>query len=232
MIAQTRPSSRLGFRVIAALAAALGLSCMYLSCAGAPAAKPAKAAEAAKPVEAAASKLPIKDQGPGAQMDYYVATRAQAFALRDQGKGGQALDLANAALELFPDASDLWWVKVSAYRQLSHPDKALAIVERLIKENDFSLRDHSHEIGDLYGFDLNDPQTAIEWYTKQIKRDPVNSGWSYHHRGVAWLRLDEYAKARTDLTKAQAIGQAQNDPNLQSSARDNLKQVDQKEAGK
>jgi tetratricopeptide (TPR) repeat protein len=207
---------------------------MLPSCAGAPAAKPTAkpAVEAAKPREAAAAKVPIKDQGPGAQMDYYVATRAQAFSLRDQGKGGQALDLANAALELFPDASDLWWVKVSAYRQLSHPDKALAIVERLIAEGDLSLRDHFHEIGDLYGFDLNDPKTSIEWYGKQIQRDPVNSGWSYHHRGVAWLRLGDYAKARTDLTRAQAIAEAQKDGNLQNSARDNLKQVDQKEAAK
>jgi tetratricopeptide (TPR) repeat protein len=191
-----------------------------------------KGANSVPAADAKASTVAAKEKSPGEILDAYIQIRSKAFAARDQGRGGDGLDLANSALELFPDSSDILWVKVWAYRQLGSPEKARSLAERLIKDGDLGLRDHYHDLGDMYSFDLNDPKTGIEWYGKQISRDPENSGWSYHQRGYHFMVLGEYVKARADLGKAQAIASYQNDQNLLNSAKDNLKQLDAKEAGK
>lgn len=185
---------------------------------------------AAPPAKDAASAG--SSTSPGSRLDTYLDLKAKAFSARDTGQSGAALDLATAALALYPDASELQWVRFWSYQQLGYPVKAGAILEQLIKDQDYTLRNHYHEIGDFHAWQRKDARAAIEWYTKMIDLEPDQAGWSYHHRGSQWLQLGETARARADMEAAKAIADFHHDTDMQSSIDDYLKRITEQEARK
>lgn len=140
------------------------------------------------------------EMSPGQKLSAYLGLKAKANTALHQGSDpGATLDLANEALVLVPDSSEMMWLRFVVYGRLDHVNKAHGLMEKLLEAKDVNLRDQYHSLGDFYGFSLGDYRMAIEWYSRQIALDPVFSGWTYCQRGNAYMQLMENAKARLDL---------------------------------
>ncbi len=169
----------------------------------------------------------VEEMSPGQKLSTYLELKGKANTSLHQGNDpGAALDLANEALILVPDSSEMMWLRFEAYKRLDHVDKARGVMEKLLEAKDVNLRDQYHSLGDFYGFSLGDYDTAIEWYSKQIALDPGFSGWTYCQRGNAYMQLKEYAKARLDYDRALFVGGIFKDGNLMNAVKDNLSRLD------
>jgi len=173
------------------------------------------------------AKASIGEMSPGQKLSKYLELKEKANnALHKVNDPGAALDLANEALVLVPDSSEMKWLRFEAYRRLDHVDKARGVMEKLLEAKDVNLRDQYHSLGDFYGFSLGDYKTAIEWYSQQIALDPGFSGWAYCQRGNAYMQLKEYAKARLDFDRALFVGGIFKDGNLTNAVKDYLSRLD------
>lgn len=93
----------------------------------------------------------------------------------------------------------------NAYKQKGNLDRAIQDYDRSL-ELDPSDADTYYNRANAYR-DKGDLNRAIQDYGKAIemKKDP-SVGYVYSSRGIAWLRLSEWGKARSDLADARRTG--------------------------
>ncbi len=114
------------------------------------------------------------------------------------------------AIELYKTAINLDERNVEAryglaYFLQEHNDYETAI--NMYKDLIVKIGDYApgyHNIGYIYLFYKNDPQTAVTWFTKAIQAD-IEMRNAYYHRGYAFEKLGDKGSALLDYQKASRI---------------------------
>lgn len=111
-----------------------------------------------------------------------------------------AIDYYNNAIQVNPGMVEAHYALGYYLQEHNNPDGALKVYNDLLMfdpQNAPTL----HNIGYIYLFDKNDPDAAINWFTKALDADSriVNG---YYHRGLAYETKKDYVLARKDYEQA------------------------------
>ena len=151
---------------------------------------------------------------PNSDITYY--NRGNAYG--DIDDYDRAIKDYTKAVELNPNFASAYINRGNAYSNKGDFDQAIEDYTKVI-ELDFNPADAYNNRGVVY-VKRDDVIRAIEDYTKAIELNP-NRDISYYNRGVVWLHLQEWEKAKTDLTAARKKGM-----DIIASFRDGYKNVE------
>jgi tetratricopeptide (TPR) repeat protein len=133
--------------------------------------------------------------------EYYVNRGAANAKL---GNLPNALSDLTKGLELDPTWKVGYLNRSIVYNQQGQYDLALGDLDKYLKY-DPKNADIWYEGGRCHRA-LNNPTKAIEYYSRAIQFNP-NSGLYYLERGKTYIALGQQAAGKTDLTKAQQLGE-------------------------
>jgi tetratricopeptide (TPR) repeat protein len=128
----------------------------------------------------------------------YIA-KALGHALALKQAYPEAIITLSQAIELKPDAWDLWWHRGRAFMALGEMDKALADFSRSVQLKPEQVRpfiDRSIAYWNLHKY-----EKALADATKATELDPKD-GWAWYNRGLAHSELEQYDQAVTNFSKA------------------------------
>ncbi len=134
--------------------------------------------------------------------DFAEAYYNRGNAYDSKGDLDRAIQDYDKALELKPDLAEVYYNRGSAYGDKGDLDRAIQDYDKALElEPDAEAY---YNRGIAYG-DKGDPDRAIQDYDKALELEPDDAD-AYYHRGVAWLCLKSWEKARADLTSAGGMG--------------------------
>ncbi len=122
-----------------------------------------------------------------------------------------AYDYFNSAIEIRPDFIEAHYDKAMYCQENGMPDEALDEYEKIIAI-DPKFESAWHNKGYVYLVYKQDFKLAIEYFTKAIDIKPTYVG-AYHNRALAWLKMGDIQRAKSDFNAALAI-----DPQYDKSA--------------
>ena len=154
--------------------------------------------------------------------EYYRAIKqyTQALELDSQlsaaynNRGNSYYETGNSELAIrdFDQALAIDPFHAAAYSNRGNAYKHKGDLGRAIRDYDRSLEldpvdaDTYYNRANAYR-DKGDLVRAIQDYSKAIEMNKgLSVGYAYYSRGIAWLRLTEWERARSDLTDARHIG--------------------------
>jgi serine/threonine-protein kinase len=111
-----------------------------------------------------------------------------------------ALEHYNQALAMKDDEAWFFAARANAYFLLGDYEMGLADLERA-SEIEPEQRDFFTQAGDIFLHDVNDPERALEYYTRAVERTP-DDGWVYADRAAALDALGDSGAALADLERA------------------------------
>jgi tetratricopeptide (TPR) repeat protein len=122
-----------------------------------------------------------------------------------------AYDYFNSAIEIRPDFIEGHYDKAMFCQENDMVDEALEEYEKIIAI-DPKFESAWHNKGYVYLIYKENYKLAIEFFTKAINIKPTYVG-AYHNRALAWLKLGDIQRAKSDFNAALAI-----DPQYDKSA--------------
>ena len=121
----------------------------------------------------------------------------------EKGDYDRAIEDYNTAIKINPTFDIAYVNRGNVYGNKSDYDRAIEDYNTAIKINPNSANAHNNR-GVAYG-EKDDADYAIENYNKAIELDPSHN-IAYYNRGIVWLHLQEWDKAKSDLTTAKRLG--------------------------
>ena len=113
---------------------------------------------------------------------------------------GMALEHYNQALALKEDDAWFYDARANIYAELGDYDMALADLERAA-ELEPEQRDFFTRAGDMFLYEAEDPQRALDSYNMAVERAP-DDGWAYADRAAAYEAMGDIGAALDDLNHA------------------------------
>lgn len=108
-------------------------------------------------------------------------------------------------LELDPHHADAYSNRGNAYKHKRDPVRAIQDYNRSLELDPRSAETYYNR-GNAHT-DLGDPGRAVQDYTKVLElSDGDTALYARYSRGIAWLRLGEWEKARSDLAITENVG--------------------------
>ena len=129
--------------------------------------------------------------------DYTSAYINRGVTYRDKGDFDRAIEDWNTAIQSNPNLAEAFNNRGIAYRDKGDFDRAIADLNKSIELNPNYAGAYNNR-GVTYS-NKGDVNCAIEDYNKAIA---LKSNSAYYNRGMAWLRLREWKKAKLDLMNA------------------------------
>ncbi len=121
----------------------------------------------------------------------------------EKGDYDRAIEDYTEVIELKPDLANAYINRGNVYSDIGDYDRAIKDHTKAIELNPNSANAYNNR-GVAYG-EKDDADCAIENYTKAIELNP-NHDIAYYNRGIVWLQLQEWNKAKADLTTAKRLG--------------------------
>jgi serine/threonine-protein kinase len=113
---------------------------------------------------------------------------------------GMAVEHYNQALAMKDDDAWFYDARADAYFLLGDYEQGLADLERA-SQLEPEQRDFFTQAGDMFLHEVEDPERALEYYTRAVERSP-DEGWVYADRAAAHEALENYGAALADLDRA------------------------------
>ena len=113
---------------------------------------------------------------------------------------GMAIEHYNQAVKLNDGEAWFYDARADAYFMLGDYDMALADLERA-SELEPEDRGFFSRAGDIFLHDLEDPERALDYYTRAVERSPED-GWVYSDRSAAYWAMGNIDAAMVDLDRA------------------------------
>ena len=109
------------------------------------------------------------------------------------------------ALELDPRHAEAYSNRGNAYKNKGNLVRAVQDHSRSLELDPQSAETHYNR-GNAYT-DLGDLASGIQDYSRVLELSQDSTAiYAYYRRGIAWLRLGEWEKARSDLTAVENVG--------------------------
>ena len=135
--------------------------------------------------------------------DYTSAYNNLGTVYSKQGEYEHAIQHYNTVIKLNPNSTEGYNNRGIAYYSKSDLDRAIQDFDTVIGLDPNNAKAYSN-LGTAYLL-KGDLKKAIDNHNTAIKLDPGFAGF-YSNRGEAWLHLQEWEKARADLTVARNAG--------------------------
>ena len=121
----------------------------------------------------------------------------------EKGDYDRAIEDYTEAIELNPIFASAYINRGNVYSNKNDYDRAIKDHTKAIELSPNSANAYNNR-GVTYG-EKGDADCAIENYTKAIELNS-NHDIAYYNRGIVWLHLQEWDKAKVDLTTAKGLG--------------------------
>ena len=140
--------------------------------------------------------------------NYALTYFHRGIAYAEKGEFDNAITDYTKAIELKPNNTEAYSNRGLAYYQKGDFDNAITDYTKAIELQPDYTKVYVNR-GVAY-YQKGDFATAITDYNKTIQIDPDNTNGycanAYHNRGEAWLHLQEWEKAKSDLITAKDMG--------------------------
>ena len=134
--------------------------------------------------------------------DLYEAYHNRGIVYGETGNYERAIKDFSKAIDLEPDLAEAYYNRGQAYGQKGNHEHAIEDYTKTIELNP-DLYKAYHNRGRAYGTKA-EYERAIENLNKAMELNPMAE--TYYDRGVIWLHLEEWEKAKLDLTTAKEKG--------------------------